>query len=90
MTNSHRITPLFTSSDVECLTIRQDSQIYTNNQGALSLGGASALGISRNKLTGAGNAQLGISWRLAERKKRLPSPDILLLLDPARGEQRFS
>lgn len=39
---------------------------------------------------GAGNAQLGISWRLAERKKRLHSPDILLLLDPARGEQRFS
>ena len=53
----------------------------TNNQ---DVPGASALGISRNKLMEAGNAQLGIRWRLAYRNEHLRSPDSLLLLDPAR------
>ena len=57
---------------------------------SLSLSPASALRISRNKQMGAGNAQPRISCRLAERKESLHSPDILILLHPARGEQRFS
>lgn len=57
---------------------------------SLSLSLASALRISRNKQMGAGNVQPRVSCRLAERKESLHSPDILILLHPARGEQRFS
>ena len=98
MSDSHLVPLLFTRSDVEMSGHQLGGQVSKNNQGAhalslslsLSLSPASALRISRNKQMGAGNAQPRISCRLAERKESLHSPDILILLHPARGEQRFS
>lgn len=98
MSDSHCVPLLFTRSDVEMSGHQIGGQVSKNSQGArsllracsLSLSLASALRISRNKQMGAGNAQPRISSRLAERKESLHSPDILILLPPARGEQRFS
>lgn len=96
MSDSHCVPLLFTRSDVEMSGHQIGGQVSKNSQGAcslscvLSLSLASALRISKNKQMGAGNAQPRISSRLAERKASLHSPDILILLHPARGEQRFS
>lgn len=35
MTRGLHVAKLFTSSDVDCLAIREDSQLNTNNQAAL-------------------------------------------------------
>ena len=97
MSDSHSLCT-FTRSDVEMSGHQIGGQVSKNSQGARSLSStraislslASALRISKNKQMGAGNAQPRISSRLAERKESLHSPDILILLHPARGQRRFS
>ena len=101
MSDSHCVPLLFTRSDVEMSGHQIGGQVSKNSQGArslsrtlslalslsLSLSQASALRISKNKQMEAGNAQPRISSRLAERKESLHSPDILILLHQATGEQ---